>query len=272
MACDGIFNCDVGDKSDELFCQLNLMKPEYLYALAAGVIIFALLIALVLYVKSKLKRKSYVRKLRTNKSSNNSVEETEPEIIESKYNPAKKFISMPIPNYIDFNALREADLKQDPSIDSIQQELDNKKAHTASTYELKKKDSNDEMMMSRLKLVRNSIELNNKNDFVSVRGNRNRKSIVRQISVPITKDTWLNQNPNNTANLTHQNSNPTNSSSLNSVKTEDSEDVTDNSNNAEKQKINKSIVYTKSRNKSNTSNTNSLRRNSYTKAIYYEDY
>lgn len=263
LACDGMFNCDVGDKSDEMFCQLSIMRTEYLYILAAGIVCLVLLIALGLYVKSKLKRKTYTSKFKHTK------ENIDAEIVETKYNPAKKVITMPIPHYIDLNALRDPDMKQDPSIDSFQ-EIENKKKQILSSYDLKKKDSTEEMMMSRLKLVRNSFEVNNKNDFSSMKGNKDRKFIVRQVSVPITKETWINQNLS-------QNSNQTNSSSLNSVKTEDSENDTDNSTSNTKTEKSKKYMQTetvqvKTRNKSNTSITNSLRRNSYTKAIFFEDY
>ena len=51
LVCDGVFNCDLGDQSDERQCQLNFFKSnQFLLVAASGVTFFIFLILIRFYI------------------------------------------------------------------------------------------------------------------------------------------------------------------------------------------------------------------------------
>lgn len=279
LTCDGSFNCDIGDKSDETFCQLKLIRLDLLLGSIAAIILFLFFsFILIFYVNTKIKRRNYLRRLSRYRRSNDIDIDLD---IDYRGHITSK---MPMPEFIDFTNLATTPTtiinENTTSANNISdnQILNNEiipTAAAATTTRIYKK-------------TRNSFDLSNKNDPIN---KMNSRGTILQIKRDNgAKEQWYQNgratsSTTNTTRLIHQNSIPTNSSSLNSIKSADSisspdMDNTDNSNNStdnnnnntnqnnrkikKSTKTNTSTLPVKLRSKSSHS-TNSLRRNSYTK-------
>ena len=146
LVCDGVSNCDLGDESDERFCNLKfLTMPHQLFLIigCAGILFIFLMIAItfVLYkynkkrIKSKHDCNKYINQHKTKqKDSDEKISADQPSILENKLNQLNEKNLTKINNLqIASRSRNDTKFYQIPNL--VTNKISNENSPTISSYE-----------------------------------------------------------------------------------------------------------------------------------------